>query len=113
MAKTLISIRINPELLQWFKTVAPAGYQRLMCTVLEDYRFRKMMDHQKTLGRAQQIYLQFYARCFWHLKKDLEITQDLIPVVQSGLRKFGGIEGMRLAATLDLTPSKEGLHADQ
>ncbi len=112
MSKTPISIRINSELLDWFKTMAPSGYQKLICTVLEDYKHRKMIEHQKTLGRAQQIYQQFYARCFWHLKKDLEITQDLIPLIQSGLRKFGGIEGMHLASTLDLTPSKDESYAD-
>jgi hypothetical protein len=38
MAKTPISIRLETDLLNWFKHVAPQGYQVMIQDILRDYR---------------------------------------------------------------------------
>lgn len=107
MAKTLISIRLDSDLLDWFKTVdAPGGYQTRINEVLNQYRLDRRMREQRILGQASLLFQQYHARCFWHLKKDLEITSKLIPIVQNGLRKYGGLEGLRLASQIDPLPEK-------
>lgn len=102
MAKTPISIRIETELLDWFKEVAPHGYQVMIHDVLRQYRQARERHTQNILGRAQQIFTQYHAKCFWHLRKDLKITMENLSLIQDGLRKYGGLEGLRLADELDL-----------
>jgi hypothetical protein len=56
-----------------------------------------------TMGRlelARRLYREFWARCFWHCPRDLEVTEDLIPVVIKGLRDNGGARGWMLAGGL-------------
>jgi 2-polyprenyl-6-methoxyphenol hydroxylase-like FAD-dependent oxidoreductase len=100
--KTAISIRLDDELLSWLKQRAPNGYQVLIQDVLRAYRKEREDRMQYILGRAQQVFLQFHARCFWHLRKDLKITNANLSMIQDGLRKYGGLEGLHLAAELDL-----------
>ena len=69
--------------------------------VLRDYRRVREQRAQNILGRAQQIYSQYHAKCFWHLRKDLKVTLENLTIIQNGLRKYGGLEGLRLAAELD------------
>ncbi len=52
-----------------------------------------MASEEKTramLQRAQRLFKQYYAACFWHLKPDLVVTEALIPIIVKGLRKHGG-----------------------
>ena len=102
MAKTPISIRLETDLLDWFKQVAPQGYQVMIQDVLRDYRRAREQRTQNILGRAQQIFTQYHAKCFWHLRKDLKVTWGNLSIIQNGLRKYGGMEGLRLAGELDL-----------
>ena len=102
MAKTPISIRLETDLLDWFKQVAPQGYQVMIQDVLRDYRRAREQRAQNILGRAQQIFTQYHAKCFWHLRKDLKVTWGNLSIIQNGLRKYGGLEGLRLAGELDL-----------
>lgn len=102
MAKTPISIRLETDLLDWFKQVAPQGYQVMIQDVLRDYRRAREQRTQNILGRAQQIFTQYHAKCFWHLRKDLKVTWGNLSIIQDGLRKYGGLEGLRLADELDL-----------
>lgn len=102
MAKTPISIRLETDLLDWFKQVAPQGYQVMIQDVLRDYRRAREQRAQNILGRAQQIFTQYHAKCFWHLRKDLKVTWGNLSIIQDGLRKYGGLEGLRLADELDL-----------
>ena len=101
MAKTPISIRLETDLLDWFRQVAPDGYQVMIHDVLREYRRTREQRTQNILGRAQQIFLQYHAKCFWHLRKDLKVTLENLTIIQKGLRKYGGLEGLRLAAELD------------
>ena len=102
MPKTPISIRLETDLLDWFKQVAPQGYQVMIQDVLREYRRGREQRAQNILGRAQQIFFQYHAKCFWHLRKDLKVTMENLSIIQNGLRKYGGLEGLRLAAELDL-----------
>ncbi len=70
--------------------------------VLRDYRRTREQRAQNILGRAQQIFSQYHAKCFWHLHKDLKVTLENLTIIQDGLRKYGGLESLRLAAELDL-----------
>jgi hypothetical protein len=51
--------------------------------------------------RARQLFLEFYAACFWHLKPDLNITEETIPAILHGLRRHGGRRGVLAAAALE------------
>jgi hypothetical protein len=76
----------------------------MMSDVLREYKDRRSLQEAASVGRAQQIFLQYYTRCFWHLRKDLTITPELLPLVQQGLRKHGGREGMLLASEISPLP---------
>jgi hypothetical protein len=52
------------------------------------------------LELARELFQKFYAQCFWHSPRDLEITEDLIPFVVKGLRANGGHLGFVLAGKL-------------
>lgn len=112
MPKTLISIRLDDDLLAWYRAHCPDGYQTKMQAVLQDYKRRCELRREWQLGRAQQVFVQYHARCFWHMRRDLKITPALIPVIRDGLRKFGGLDGMRLAAELSQPDDLEGAHAN-
>lgn len=43
---------------------------------------------------AQQLFREYFASCFWHLKPDLVVTEGLIPLIVKGLRLHGGRKGM-------------------
>jgi hypothetical protein len=103
MTKTAISIRLDTDVLDWFRRQTPRGYQSKINELLRSYRDVQQAHVQTIVGRAQQIFLQYRARCFWHMREDLKITPELIPVIQQGLRKHGGRDGFRLASELELT----------
>jgi hypothetical protein len=42
------------------------------------------------LERAQQLFREYYASCFWHLKPDLVVTEAMLPIIIKGLRLHGG-----------------------
>jgi hypothetical protein len=50
---------------------------------------------------ARRLYREFYAVCFWHLKPDLNVTEEMIPVIVRGLRSHGGRRGFLAAAQLE------------
>jgi hypothetical protein len=59
--------------------------------------------HQSERGRvelARELYRQYYASCFWHSPRDLEINEDRIPFVARGLRANGGRDGFIVAGKL-------------
>jgi hypothetical protein len=99
--KRAISIRLDTDLLSWFKKEFPDGYQIEIQNVLKSYAKVRQEKSMFIAGRAQQAYLQFHARCFWHAKKDLKITPDLVLFVLEGLRKHGGREGYFLANEIE------------
>ena len=52
------------------------------------------------LKLASALFREFYASCFWHMKPDLIITEELIPLIIKGLRTHGGRRGLLAAARL-------------
>ena len=98
--KVLISIRIAPHILKYFQSKAPSGYQTLMHQVLEQHVQNERDKQMRNEGRAQELFRQFHARCFWHYRADLKINSDNISLVKEGLKKYGGREGFRAAEEL-------------
>ena len=99
-SKVLISLRLNKQTLSWFKSERPKGYQTLINSVLAQYVQEKTERSQWLAGRAQEIFRQYYAQCFWHYDKDLQIEPRHIELVVDGLKKYGGRDGLRLAEEL-------------
>lgn len=100
LTKKPISIRIDSQVLAWFKAQQPSGYQTLINSVLEHFVSDKLNQQQRIAGRAQEIFKRFYPRCFWHYNSDLEITPENIHLVVDGLKKYGGREGLKIAREL-------------
>lgn len=99
--KVAISIRLDQDIIEFFKNSSSEGYQKGIAAVLRSYKERQTKAEAYTAGRAQEIYRQYHAQCFWHLRKDLKITPQMISLVQEGLRQHGGKIGFALAAELD------------
>ncbi len=99
-AKRLISIRVDPEVLEWFKSRRPSGYQTLINEVLENHSRSEEERRIHSAGRAQELFRRFYAQCFWHFDRGLRISPENIQLVIDGLRKYGGKEGLLLAEEL-------------
>lgn len=57
-------------------------------------------NEYERLELANQLYREFYTRCFWHSPRELLITEELIPFVVKGLRINGGCRGFILAGKL-------------
>lgn len=98
--KTPISLRLEPELLNWYRSQKPKGYQSLIHSVLKRYMQEMLTQKIRAAGRAQEIFHRYYARCFWHYDPKLEITPHNIDLVIEGLKKYGGREGFLLAEEL-------------
>jgi hypothetical protein len=49
---------------------------------------------------ANRLFREYFARCFWHWRPDLVLTERDIPGLVRGLRTYGGHRGMREAARL-------------
>ena len=48
----------------------------------------------------RRAFREYYARCFWYMRPDADLTLDDLPEVVRGLRKNGGKEGILRAARL-------------
>ena len=60
----------------------------------------KPLDETERLQLARQAFANYYARCFWFVRKDLEVGVGDIPEIARGLRLHGGRQGFMLAARL-------------
>ena len=49
---------------------------------------------------ANRLFRQYYAQCFWYLRRDLEVTEESLPLILHGLRTHGGHRGFRWADLL-------------
>lgn len=101
MAKrSAISIRLESDVLKWFRQRHPRGYQTQINSVLKEHVKAQEQRDLRMAGRAQELFRRFYAQCFWHYKADLEITPENIHLVAEGLKKYAGREGRKLAEEL-------------
>ncbi len=55
---------------------------------------------EERLELANRLCREYHTRCFWHCPPDLVVTEDLLPLVMKGLRKYGGHRGFILAEKL-------------
>ena len=61
----------------------------------------KSVDSIETrVKEAQRAFNQFYAQCFWYMRKDMAITEADLPEIIRGLRHYGGRQGFLLADKL-------------
>jgi hypothetical protein len=58
------------------------------------------LDRDRRVQLAQRAYRDFHPLCFWSYRPDLVITEDKIPFVVRGLRKYGGHKGYMIVAQL-------------
>ena len=100
MKKQPISIRLDTEVIRYFREAFPSGYQRGIGEVLRLYVEGQREKDWIVVGRAQQVFLQYHASCFWHLRPDLKIALEHLPMIRERLRKYGGRAGFLLAAQL-------------
>lgn len=55
---------------------------------------------KRRLTRAQVAFRENYSRCFWHMKRDLVVTEENLPVIIEDLKLYGGRKGWLLAYEL-------------
>ena len=56
------------------------------------------LEERIRLGRA--VFAQQFAKCFWFLRQDLEISAETLPVLAQALRRYGDKEDFRTAHKL-------------
>jgi hypothetical protein len=49
---------------------------------------------------SRKAFRDYYAQCFWYMRRDMNITIDDIPEIVRGLRQNGGRQGFLLATRL-------------
>lgn len=67
-----------------------------------------LKDHTKSrdVEIARELFKEFYASCFWHWKRDLVVTEEMIPAIVKGLCTHGGRKGMLAASRLQRTEER-------
>jgi hypothetical protein len=73
-----------------------------------DYRLNKESDmntiqpsaESGRLELARAAFRDFYAQCFWYLRRDMVVTSADVDEIARGLRQHGGRQGFLLAARL-------------
>ena len=58
------------------------------------------LDRAQRVELARKAFKECFALCFWSSDPNLEIREEHIPFVVSGLRHYGGHRGYRVAAEL-------------
>jgi hypothetical protein len=60
-----------------------------------------MKPVESCLDRARRVYREYFTMCFWHWRRDLEITEAVLPALIKGLRANGNrqafVEAERLS----------------
>lgn len=98
--KVPVYMLLDSDVLSWFKSRG-RGYQRFINDVLKAYKEASGGETDSSLVEyAQECFNEFYAQCFWHLRKDLKVTISEIPLIVDGLKKYGGREGYIKAGKL-------------
>jgi hypothetical protein len=71
-----------------------------MATKSSDTAAAPKLSMPEKLALARRLYREGYADCFWHMKPDLEITEETLPMIIQGLRDYGGRREFLEAAKL-------------
>jgi len=102
-----VFIKLDREVVEWFKESGP-GYQRRMNEILKRFVGAVKETGQSSSGkitvleRAQELFEKYFEQCFWHMRRDLIITENNLPQIIKGLRTFGGRNGFMEAQELCL-----------
>jgi hypothetical protein len=71
-----------------------------MDTKTPDSTAAPKLSMPEKLALAKRLYRECYADCFWHMKPDLEITEENLPIIIRELRDNGGRREFLEAAKL-------------
>ena len=104
ISKVPVYLKLDRDVVDWFQQ-GGSGYQARINEVLK--RFVRAMELEdgddrppSTLEQAQELFERYYIRCFWHMKRDLIVTEAMLPAIINGLRTYGGREGYQEAGDL-------------
>jgi hypothetical protein len=60
----------------------------------------KPLSTAEKIELANQLFREFYAACFWYMRRDLVITEELLPAIITGLRTYGNRQAFLAAEQL-------------
>jgi hypothetical protein len=96
-----IYIKLDSAVLEHFRAAGP-GYQARINSALRaaigskhDESSERAM--RRAVAYAQVAFDKYFARAFWHFRKEAVVTEALIPEVIAGLKRYGGREGFKEA----------------
>jgi hypothetical protein len=72
------------------------GVQAWLARAVDD----RMERQQHLAALVGEAFRRFKARCFWNVSSDRPLAL-LVPLVLKRLRKYGGAEGLKLAAAIE------------
>jgi hypothetical protein len=100
-ARVGVFLKLDADVVEWFRDTGP-GYQARINHVLKEFvdGVRHPARSPGVLARAQELFEQYYAQCFWHMRPDLIVTERDLAAVVHGLRVNGGREGYLAAESL-------------
>jgi hypothetical protein len=96
-----VYLKLDAAVVDWFRDGGP-GYQARINEVLRQFVHGVTEpDHPPTrVERAQLLFEQYRAQCFWHMRPDLVVTDADLPAIVEGLRVHGGRAGFLAAEEL-------------
>ena len=96
-----VYLKLDTAVVDWFRAAGP-GYQARINEVLRQFVHGVTdPDHSRsTVEQAQLLFEHFYAQCFWHMRRDLIVTERDVSAIVHGLRTHGGRAGFLAAETL-------------
>ncbi len=96
-----VFLKLDAAVVDWFRAGGP-GYQARINEVLRQFVHGVTEpDHLPTVvERAQRLFEQYHAQCFWHMRADLIVTEIDLPAIVEGLRTHGGRAGFLAAEDL-------------
>lgn len=96
-----VYLKLDATVVDWFREAGP-GYQARINEVLPRFVLGVTdPDHTcTTVEQAQLLFEQFYSQCFWHMRRDLIVTEHDVEAIVRGLRTHGGRAGFLAAEAL-------------
>jgi hypothetical protein len=90
--KIPVYLKLEEDVVNWFKNEGK-GYQERINSLLKDYVSEVVMATTTKVSNAQNLFEKYYSQCFWHLRRDIVIKEEHIPLIIEGLKKHGGQQG--------------------
>ena len=96
-----VYLKLDVCVVDWFRQGGP-GYQARINSVLRQFVDGVIDPHHppSAVEQAQILFERFYAQCFWHMRRDLIVTERDVPAIVQGLRTHGGRTGFLAAEEL-------------